>query len=429
MRLFHVPGPAMGYVTISCSFAGGSSLDPTARKGLANVTAELALRGTQKSTRQQLARRFEFLGCSPSVGVGVESANFSFDAPTRFLPDLLELLSEVFTQPVFRPSELTNLKRQLTGEMVDLRDNDSAAASMFFGQALYAGDPYGHPIRGYAATLNAITPKNVATFRSEHYTRHRLLLGVAGSISAKEAEAQVGSLFEHLPQGAATPLPMLPDTTCEGLDLLLVTKEERSQAQVIIGQRAIPGDHPLMVPLRVAVLGFGGTFTSPLVREIREKRGWSYGVSAGLMAGRRGGSFKMRFSPKNDEVAPAISLALEMLNELVYKGPDEETLAFTKRFLVQQYPFMTETPVSRLDQMMHVAATNKPSDYLDTYCERVQAVEADAALFALRSVLLPARQTVVVFGDPSLEESLTKIPGIARFRKLNVDYDAPIAPS
>jgi zinc protease len=222
---------------------------------------------------------------------------------------------------------------------------------------------------------------------------------------------------------------MLPDTTCEGLDLLLVTKEERSQAQVIIGQRAIPGDHPLMVPLRVAVLGFGGTFTSPLVREIREKRGWSYGVSAGLMAGRRGGSFKMRFSPKNDEVAPAISLALEMLNELVYKGPDEETLAFTKRFLVQQYPFMTETPVSRLDQMMHVAATNKPSDYLDTYCERVQAVEADAALFALRSVLLPARQTVVVFGDPSLEESLTKIPGIARFRKLNVDYDAPIAPS
>ncbi len=423
MRTFHVPNRSMGFVATSWSFPAGSSLDPVGLEGLSHLSAEMGLRGTAKRSREELARELEFLGCSPSADVGVESAHFGFECPTRYLERLAGIIREVFLEPDFRPEELERLKNQLYGEMADLKDSDSAAASLFFGQSLYSGDPYGHPIRGYRSSVEKIGVEQIRRFREEHYATHRLLLGVAGTCDASEIDQHFSGLLKQLPEGQAQALPELGDSGIQGLDVLLVTRESRSQAQVIIGQRAIPGPSPLLTALRLAVLGFGGTFTSPLVREIREKRGWSYGVSATLMAGRRSGSFKMRFAPKNSDVVPAIKLSLKMLTELVAEGAGDKNMEFTKRFLIQQFPFMVDTPLARLEQLLHMAATGKPDNHLETFCDRVRAVTSDEARAALAAVLKPERQTLVVLGDPSLAKPLSKLPGVARFRTIPVDWD------
>lgn len=426
MRQYHVLNQSMGFVATSWSFPAGSSLDPPGLEGLAHLSAELALRGTARKSREELARELEFLGCSPAVEVGVESAHFGFECPTRYLQQLADLLHEVFLEPTYDQEELARLKRQLFGEMAELKDNDSAASNLFFGQALYAGDPYGHPIRGYQKSVERISVDDIRAFRQAHYARHRLLLGVAGTCEQSEFNQRFETVLGHFPQGQAVELPALLPHAVDGLDVLLVTRPGRTQAQVTIGQRAVPGNSPYFTPLRLATVGFGGTFTAPLVREIREKRGWSYGVSASLLAGRRSGSFKMRFAPKNSDVLPAIKLSLKMLNALVQSGPTEKNLQFTKRFLVQQYPFLVETPLARLDQMLHIAATGKPADYLETYCERVQAVTVPSALEAVQTVLSPGRQTIVVLGDPSLERPLAKLAGVGRFRTLSVEWDQDV---
>lgn len=426
MRGFYEYSQDMGFVATSWSFPAGAALDPPGKEGLAHIVAEMALRGTRQMGREKLAQELEFLGCSPSVDVGVESAHFGFECPTRYLERLAGLLQQVFLEPAFEASELEKLRRQLLGEIADLRDSDGAAASLFFGQALYAGDPYGHPMRGFVKSVQSITTEDIARFRAEYYATHRLLLGVAGACSEAESRQHLEGLLHRLPEGGGAELPPVKGSAVEGHDVVLVTREERTQAQVIIGQLAIAGNDASLIPLRLAVLGFGGTFTAPLVREIREKRGWSYGVSAALMAGRRSGNFKMRFAPKNSDVVPAIRLSLELLEQLVEQGPDEANLEFSKRFIVQQYPFMVETPLSRLDQRLHIAATGKPDNYLATFCEQVLSATREQSCEALRRVIRPGRQTIVVLGDESLAEPLATLPGVGRFRMVPVEWDADL---
>ncbi len=426
MKVIQVENHSLEYVAINMTLLVGSALDPPGKEGLAFFTSQMLTRGTKKYTKQALAEEIDFLGSNISVSSGNETVQVVADCASRNLPRLLELVTEVVVHPTFPEAEVEKLKRQTLADIAELKDSDGAAAALFFGQLVFEGHPYAHPTRGFARAVETFTRDDVVRFYREHYVRSNAVIGVAGDVTGKQVDELVVAALAGLPAGskrAPTPPVLSRD---RGLDILLVTKPERTQSHVLIGHPSVRGDYPDLFPLSTAITGFGGTFTSILVREIREKRGWSYGVGASVLPGRYSGVFQVRFAPATGDTVPAVELTLKMLGTLAQDGLDEENLDFARQYLINQYPFLLDSSVKKMELELNAHLTGKPADYLDSYVETVEAVTGESAGRALKESLTPGNSSIVIVGDEGLEQELKALPGVARVRTVPHSWDGPL---
>lgn len=426
MKRIHVVQRTLPYISLQVSLAAGSAKDPPGKEGLARLTGAMLTRGGRRFSQELFSEELDFLGTSLGVSTGNETVQIGADCATRNLDHLMELAGDALLSPAFLEEELRKTIRRTVAEMSEARDSDSGLTSRFMRQLLFRGHPYAHPTRGFEASVSSLTTADLREFYEQHYTAARLCVGTAGDLSSAQAGRQVLPTLKALPKGGRVAATVPPPPFADGHRVLLIAKPKRTQANVAVGQLAFPGSDPRLMPFGVAATGFGGTFTSVLVREIREKRGWSYGVGAGLVPGSVTGVFQARWAPQTADTVASVALTLELLDDFARNGPPEEDLRFAKEYLINQYPFLVETPVRRMEVEMNAHLVGKPEDYLERYVERVRATSLEDAFEAVSSVLRPNSQVIVVVGEASLEKPLSKLPGVSWFRKLPHTWDGPL---
>jgi len=169
---------------------------------------------------------------------------------------------------------------------------------------------------------------------------------------------------------------------------------------------------------------FGGTFTSRLSQEIREKRGWSYGVSSRLAADEHLGALTMRFYPSTEHTADAIALAADLYDAVCRDGVTHEELEAVRDHLIHGHPLSLETPARELQKRVTNWALGRPDDYVDGQLDRLRAVTLEQVNHALRTHLCPddLELTVVCTAD-QLESDLARISRIQSVE--TVDYMEP----
>ena len=130
--------------------------------------------------------------------------------------------------------------------------------------------------------------------------------------------------------------------------------------------------------LLVGNTAFGGTFTSRLVDEIREKRGWSYGVSSSIFAGRTSGTLMMRFFPENRDLAPAIELVEKLFSSTAFGGLSADEVDAARKYLIRQYPFRIETVRKRADELVAELVFGRPAGVMSRFVELVSSQDGQA---------------------------------------------------
>ncbi|MBM4389462.1 MAG: insulinase family protein, partial [Deltaproteobacteria bacterium] len=151
-------------------------------------------------------------------------------------------------------------------------------------------------------------------------------------------------------------------------------------------------------PLMVGNNAFGGTFTARLMREIREKRGWSYGAYSLIYLGKEISTFVMRFYPAMKDTIPAIELSLQMLGDVAENGLKEDEVEFSKSYLINRFPFKIDTPMNKLRELVSIDLLGQPQDYLDKYVENVKSAGAGQVNGALKKKLSPSNLAIVIVG-------------------------------
>jgi zinc protease len=183
-----------------------------------------------------------------------------------------------------------------------------------------------------------------------------------------------------------------------GRRLLVVDKPERTQTQILVatmGTSPLDDDH---VPLVVANAVFGGTFTSRLMKEVRSKRGWSYGASTRLGVDRRRQGWVMWMFPSAQDCAPCLKLALDLLETWVDRGVTPREVAFIQRYLVRSHAFDVDTAPKRLHQALDVELLALPRDYFSGWTAKVSAVTPESATAAVKNRIRPENLLSVVVG-------------------------------
>ncbi len=425
-KLFIEPSPVLPLVSIVIAFRSGAAHDPVGKEGLARVTARMLRRGCEGMSATDIERSIDRLGGEVGFEVAASSTAVAGQVLTRNLDAFAELVAKMLAKPTFDEDELGRLLRETRAELLESLDNDRALADRFFRRKLFADHAYGRATRGTAASIAAIDRAGVRAHHAAHYVRGNAIIAISGDVEPDAAEALARKLLLALPEARAVPDVIQDPTPLTGRHLLFVDKPERTQTQILIGSLGTSAHDSDHVSLAVANAIFGGTFTSRLTREVRGKRGWSYGASSRMGVDKKRHSFVMWTFPAEADAAPCAALEVELLEKLVTGGVSDREIRFIQKYLTRSWAFEVDTAHKRVQQSVDVELLGLPADYYTGYLDHVAAVTGESASAAVRAHIDPQNLVIAVVGTAktTLDAMKAAIPNLTSTEIIPYDAEA-----
>lgn len=419
------PSPALPLVHVSLALFTGALEDPEGKEGLTRIVARLMRRTGGGLGQQEIDTRIDSLGGSLGADVSHSTVSFNGTVIARNLDPFLDLFTDVVARPGFSGEELALLKRETEAEIVDSRDNDRALVRRWFHRRLFRGHTYGRSVTGTLGTVRGMTGDDAHELYRLTWTRENLVLAFSGDIDEARARASGGRLLDALAAGAARRDTLGDPTPPEGRHLVLVDKPERTQTQILIGGLGTHPRDPDHIALHVANTVLGGTFTARLMKEIRSKRGWSYGAYSSLPFDRHRQAFSLWTFPKASDAAACIGVELELLRAWWEKGITKRELAWAKRYLTRSHAFALDTATKRVGLALDALVYDLPEGYYERYLDHVAEVTLERANQAIRERISADDLLVTVVGTASEIGDGIKaaIPGLTSHEVIAYDAD------
>lgn len=384
---------------------GGSSTDPPDRAGLASLVADLLDEGSRGRSALEVSDRIARLGGDLDVEVGPDAVVVSLTVLDRFLPAGLALVHEICTAPNLATSEFERVRQLRLERLRQLKDHPSALADRAFAQVLYQSHPYAQPGHGTAASLGATTVEEVRAFHARMFQPVGATLVVAANRPVADMLAEAEAAFagwradpsvEPLPRDRGREAaPRSP-----AVRLGVVPRPGAAQSELRLGHvaasRATPDYHALVLLNTV----LGGQFVSRLNMNLREDKGYTYGVRTGFDLRRGEGPFVLQTSVGTDVTVPALREALREIQEIRGARPvTADELALARSSVALGYPRGFETVQQVARSAAQLALHELPDSYFEEFVPRLEAVTRDEVAEVAQRYLDPARMATVVVGD------------------------------
>jgi zinc protease len=392
---------ALPLVSLVVALRCGSAVDPPEQTGLSRIALRMLRRGCEGMTAEQIDFRIDALGAEMAVDTGPSTVAIHAQVISRSVDAFVDLLALLLATPTFPTDEFERLKRETIAEIVEARDSDRVVAQKAFQRTIFDGHPYGRNPGGTIAGIERIAQSDVVAFYRRFVTQANVVVGIAGDVTPERAPELARKLVAGIPRGETEPDTVPEPAMRPGRRLLVVDKPERTQTQILVGALGTAPHDEDHVPLIVANGVFGGTFTSRLTREVRSKRGWSYGASARVSVDRQRQAWCMGAAPATRDAGPCLKLMLELMAVWIEGGVTSREVEFIRRYLVRSYAFEVDTAAKRLHQALDVELLALPPDYYTSWTDRVRAVSPEAASLAIKKRIRTDGVTMVVVGTAS----------------------------
>ncbi len=400
-------------VDVEIAFAAGSLQDPAGREGLALLTGHLVRRGPRGLSQQRFEDRLASLGARVSVQVSMRSTRIRATVLRRNLEPLLGLLADLVWRPAFRASDFAKLKRQARAALLARLDDDQSLAARCFREALFGEHPYARAQSGTAESLARIGLQQVEGFYGRNIAKGAFLVGVAGDVTDTEARALVSSYFPSSTRHKQKDSIVPTTKTRPGRHVIIVDKPERAQTQLLIGTLGSRTRDRNLFPLLVSNTAFGGTFSGPLMQEIRAVRGWSYSAYSRLLHAKQREAWYMTTAPASEYSADCAALQLDLLERWVDRGIKKAQLSFAQRYLINSHCFDRDTPSKRLESRLDVELLGIPRGYVEKYDELVARVSLQDANEATRTRISTRNLSIVVVATANeVAGAFESLPGV-----------------
>jgi zinc protease len=395
------PSHDVPLVSLVLSLRNGSADDPPGKSGLARIAIRMLRRGCEGLGAEEIDFRIDALGAEMAVDASPSNISIQAQVIARNVDAFVDLLARLTSTPTFPDDQLERLKRESVAEIIEARDNDRVVAQKAMQRTLFEGHPYGNNAGGTTRSIPAITRADVLAFYRRYVVQGNVVIGLAGDVTTQHATELARRLVAALGPGASAPDDVIEPRMLPGRRLLVVDKPERTQTQILVGTLGTSPHDDDHVPLIVANAVFGGTFTSRLMKEIRSKRGWSYGASARVSIDRHRQAWVMWTFPAAQDCGPCLKLSIELLEAWVTGGVTPREVGFIQRYLIRSHAFDVDTAAKRLHHELDVELFGLPHDYFSGWIEHVRSVTPEAASAAVRSHIHADDLLAVVVGTAS----------------------------
>jgi zinc protease len=373
-----------------------------AQAGLAGVVGDTLQGGTARRTGEELAVALEEAGTSLRVAPGWEASTVSFTCTAERLDHTLALMAEVIREPSFPEEEVERVRRQRLAALAQRAQDPGALADDEADRTLY---PEGHPWRrnllGTAGSLEGLGRGDAMAWAEAAYRPEGGGLVLVGDLDAADLVRRVEGVFAGWSGAPLPPHPLPPVALPNPRAVVIRHRPGAVQSEIRIVHPGPARSTPDYAALQVANSILGGSFTSRLNLNLRERHGFTYGVRSGFALRRSAGSFEVSTAVETAVTARAIEESLFELRRFVAEGPTEDEVARTRDYLAGIFPLRMETGAQLAGRVAELIAFGLPEDEHHTYRDRIRGVDREMAHAAIRAHLDPERAIVVCSGDAS----------------------------
>jgi zinc protease len=403
LRVWLVEHRELPIVALNLVFQSGSDRDPIEKPGIASMTADVLDEGTTTRDALQIADELESIGAGLGVRSGTDGSFVTLSTLAKHLDKALDVFADVVAHPTFPESECTRLIDQRRTSLMQQRDRAATIASLAFSRIIYGTEhPYGNDAGGTDTSLATMTRADLVDFYTTHYRPNNAVLVVVGDVTMDDLVEKLEHRFASwkpadVPATHFPPIPAIDHRT-----VYLIDKPGAPQTEVRIGYPAAARSTPAFFPLTVANRVLGGQFASRLNMNIREKRGFSYGVRSAFVFNKQAGPFVASGGVVATKTDSALIEFMYELNRTQAEGVTREELDFVKKGLVGSFALTFETPSQIAGAMQNLVLYDLPDDYYTTYLQNIDAVTLDDVKSVSAKYFDTSKMAVVLVGDLSV---------------------------
>ena len=417
-------------IAVNIDFVGGAqNYEPADKLGVANFAAQMLSEGTKTKTADQLSDAQQLLGTSIQAGVGGESGTISFTSLKDKFEPAMTLLADMLLNSTFPDSSLERNRARTLVALTQAKDQPNSIASNVFAKVTFGDDhPYGRVVS--ERTVKAITRDDVMSFAKSYYRPGRAIITVTGDIDPKTARSVVEKTLAAWPAGGERPSFSYPPVQAPKQRMIyLVDKPKAAQSVFAFGEPGPPRSTPDYYSLQVMNRLLGGMFQSRLNHDIREVKGYSYGVNSAFGFGRGPGAFRAGggiVSAKSDSALIGFMTHFKGVQGDMPFTDDEVTVG--KESLIQSLPSRFSTVNGIAGAISSIYTQDLPETYFSDYAAKIGAVTKDDLTRVAKKYIDIDHMNLVIVGDRASIEGALKATGIAPIQIMDVEGHPVLTP-
>lgn len=403
----HSPTVPMAELRLRIPFAGTDAR----HAAIAEVLAATLLTGTARRDRVAMDTDLALVGGELGAGVDPERLSLGGNALASGFDTLLDVLADALTGAAYRDDEVAGERTRLVERIAVARSQPSVIAREALQRHRYGDHPFTRETP-QAADVETVTADEVRAMHQNSVLPRGSVLVFVGDVDPGTAVAKIGAaLAGWTSDKSAVELPALPDVV--GGDVLFVPRPGAVQSQLRLSAQAIPRTDPRYPALQLANLVFGGFFSSRLVENIREDKGYTYHARSSLEFTVRGATLLVDADTASEVTAPAL---LEMRYELGRLGvvpPNEEEFETVRQYAIGSLLIATASQTGLASQLAALAPLGLGTEWLVEHPNRLKEVTRDEVTEAALEFFSPTRYTGVIVGDAAQLRSLKALGGVS----------------
>jgi predicted Zn-dependent peptidase len=334
-------------ISIGVWLTRGSRHETAERGGIAHFVEHMLFKGTTTRSAEDIAQAIDSIGGQLDAFTAKEYASYYIKVLDEHLPLAIDILSDIVMNPAFSADDIQREKKVVVEEIKMVEDTPDDLVHELFTQGFWADHPLGRPILGTRDTVESFTPDLLRDYFRDAYTSRNLIISAVGNLEHAHVRELVDKKFASVPTVGEALDEQAPTVAPK----ILVRNKELEQSHLCLGASSYPQNHDDRYASYVLNTLLGGSMSSRLFQNVREKRGLAYAVFSGLSAYRDAGSFTIYAGCSNEAVGEVIDLVVEELRGVKQAAVPDAELQRAKDHLKGSLMLSLENTASRMSHL------------------------------------------------------------------------------
>jgi len=334
-------------VSIGVWLTRGSRDETADKSGIAHFVEHMLFKGTGTRTAEDIAQQIDSIGGQLDAFTAKEYASYYIKVLDEHLPLAMDILSDIVRNPAFGPDDLEREKKVVVEEIKMVEDTPDDLVHEIFTQGFWENHPLGRPILGTRETVESFGAELLRDYHRKTYNPRNLIVSAVGNLEHDRVRELVEAKFGSLAPVDAPFTDEIPRVVPK----TVIRNKELEQSHVCVGVSSYPQNHDDRYSSYVLNTLLGGSMSSRLFQNVREKRGLAYAVFSGLSAYRDAGSFTIYAGCANEAVGEVIDLVVEELRTVKNSPVPDTELQRSKDHLKGSLMLSLENTASRMSHL------------------------------------------------------------------------------
>ncbi|MSO55734.1 MAG: insulinase family protein [Acidobacteria bacterium] len=341
---------SMGHVrsiSLGVWLTRGSRHESEEDGGIAHFVEHMLFKGTASRTAEDIAQAVDSIGGQLDAFTAKEYASYYVKVLDQHLPLAVDILSDIVLRPAFHEVDIEREKKVILEEIKMVEDTPDDLVHELFTQAFWEGHPLGRPILGTKDSVEGLTERRLREHFRGAYAAENVIISAAGNLEHAWVRDALEKAFGQMPSAGTAPAAVPPKVVPK----VVIRSKELEQSHLCVGASSYPQNHDARYASYVLNTMLGGSMSSRLFQNIREKRGLAYSVFSGINAYRDAGSLTVYAGCANEAVGEVIDLVVEEMKIIKQAPVPDSELRRAKDHLKGSVMLSLENTASRMSHL------------------------------------------------------------------------------